>query len=315
MIPTRTTDQGGHCPHRVWPAGYDSAWRLLPRCLAALAVFAPLAVLLSGCGTLSLQERGRKGEANREDQALDLSGLDTPTDMPEELDKRSAFDVVTAAAYLGTVKPGEAAKAYVTLAKRHGASYESAFARDAFHSAIASAWTAGDPALIRRIFSDYDRRLDVIERAPEPRWIGELRGFFRVRDNERLARAYDQLSVNRQQLSDPLLRRRADRWLERHRSATLALVRMFRDEDPEDWDAELLEGLVEAEANLRGGYVSDDSEILLYAQARDLVNGSREAGTATHIVAVVKLFLTTTDLVHQPDRDEFMLGETYTRKE
>ena len=86
-------------------------------CPAWLVLFVALVmggILLTGCSTLSLQGRGTSASSGEggEGQVLDLSGLDLPANMPEDIDKRSVFDLVTAAAYLSTVKPGEAADAY-----------------------------------------------------------------------------------------------------------------------------------------------------------------------------------------------------------
>lgn len=249
------------------------------------------------------------------DNGLDLTGLETQQQMPDRIDRRSAFDLVTAAAYLGTVSPGEAADQYVKLIKEHGRQYETAFARDAFQSALACAWDAGDPALIKRVLSTYDRSLDVIERAPEPKWIGELRGFFRVKDDMVIQRALERLLIGKTQTANPLLRRRADRWLDRHRAALVGLVMTFRDREPRNWSEDVLTDIAEAETNLQGGYVNEDSEILFCTRARRLLADTEQATSQSYIVAVAKLFLVKTGVVHQPDKTEFMLGNSYAARD
>lgn len=262
----------------------------------------PQAVRLTPLGAI-------QGSANN--NGLVLAGLETPQQLPDRIDKHSAFDLVTAAAYLGTVSPGQAADQYTGLVKVHGRRYETAFARDAYQSALACAWDAGDPALIRRVLTAYDKRLDVIERAPEPKWIGELRGFFRVKDDMAVRRAFARLTVQKVETSDPLLRRRADRWFSRHRAALVRLVLAYRDQGPRKWSEEVLADLMEAETNLLGGYADPDSEFLLGTQARQLLAQFEHATSDSYVVAVAKLFLVKTGIVHQPDKVEFMLGNTY----
>jgi hypothetical protein len=247
-------------------------------------------------------------------EGLDLTHLKVSQQLPDRIDKRSALDVVTVAAYLGTVSPEQAAGQYAKLVEDHGRAYETAFARDAFQSALACAWDAGDPSLIKRVLTAYDGRLDVIERAPEPKWIGELRGFFRVKDDMALRRAFERLVVEKKQTADPLLRRRAARWLDRHRTAVVRLVTEYRDCDPQNWQDAVLTDLIEAEANLLGTYANRSSEILLGAQARQLLGDTEHATSGSYVVAVAKLFLVKTGIVHQPDRTEFMLGNSYASR-
>ena len=68
--------------------GRNSPAHRSARCITLLAVLMPLTVLLSGCGTLSLGTGGNStGAGGRENEPLDLSGLDMPVDMPEDLDR------------------------------------------------------------------------------------------------------------------------------------------------------------------------------------------------------------------------------------
>jgi len=271
-----------------------------------------LVSLLTGCATSQKRELVLVPPPVAEPRKPDLQLADASTqvELPERIDRNSPRDVAMAASYLAQQKPAVAARQYERLIQQHGSRYEIALTRNAYQDALKCAWSANDPALIRKYLAAYDQ-LDVVDRAGEPKFVDDLRRLFGKSDNERIRLAYHKLDAKLTDVGYDILRKRRSKWLQKHEAAILDLVRMYREGDPSSWKTDRLTDLVEAEVNLMNGYVAADSELLLYREADERARKADRTSDAAYIGAVVQTFLTRAGLVSEPGGQEFVLGRDY----